>query len=341
MTLSFRTRRTLKRLGIAALALAVLAAVVLLCWLLWLNRYVIYTKDGAKLDFSLSPEYPQGELAVAPPTAPSVPVVFDDDPNANPNPGALAQLEGFYVDLATLNADPDAVRAQIAQLPAGTPVLLDVKSIRGDASYSSTAITHVAEANAEKVDSLIEWAKDRYYLIARIPAFRDYWYGLNNVDQGLPKVGGGGSLWMDEDRCYWLSPASDGAVAYLIRITLELRGLGFHEVVFSDFRFPSTDQISFSGDRLEALNRAAADLVSSCATETFAVSFQRSDTAMTLPEGRSRLYLTGIAAADAATAAGAVSAPDAAAQVVFFTDTGDTRYEAFGVMRPLGSLVIE
>lgn len=339
MMLSFRTRRFLRRLGISVLVLAVLATAALLCWLLWLNRYVIYTQDGAKLDFSLSPQLPQGEPVVTPPTAPSIPVIYEDDP---PAPGVsgteLAQLKGFYVDFQTLYADPDAVRAQVEKLPAGTPVLLDVKSIRGVALYASTVVSHTAETNVDKVSSLITWMKDRYYLIARVPAFRDYWYGLNNVDHGLPKVGGRGSLWLDEDRCYWLNPASDGAMTYLVRITLELRNLGFREIVFSDFCFPNTDQIDFTGDKLATLNQAAAELVSNCATDTFAVSFQRSDTALTMPEGRTRLYLSGIPAADAAAYAGGANVADTAVQVVFLADSNDTRYDAFGVLRPLGEV---
>lgn len=336
MTLSFRTRRTLRQLGVAVLVLAVVAAAALLCWLLWLNRFVIYTQDGVRLDFSLSPLSGEGETVVTPPTQPSIPVIYEDDPvPSDPSQTELAQLKGFYVELEALNNDPDAIRAQVEQLPAGTPVLLDVKSIRGNALYSSSVINHLADKNVDKVSDLIAWMKDRYYLIARIPAFRDYWYGLNNVDHGLPKVNGRGSLWMDEDRCYWLNPASEGAVAYLVRITLELRNLGFQEVVFSDFRFPNTDQILFTGDKLATLNQVAADLVSTCATEHFAVSFQRNDTALTLPEGRTRLYLAGIPAADAAASAGAVNAANAAAQVVFLADSGDTRYDAFGVLRPL------
>ncbi len=342
MTLSYRSRRFLRRLGVAAASLAVLAVAGLLCWMLWLNRYVVYTQDGVRLDFGLSPEFPDGQAAVAPPTQPSLPIIYDDEPVSTPNKDALTQLRGYYVDFDTLFADPDAVRAQLEKLPHGTDILLDVKSVRGVALYSSTVVEKLAEKNVDKVDELISWMKDRYYLIARIPAFQDYWYGLNHVDHGLPRVGGHGSLWLDtEHRCYWLNPGSEGAVTYLVRTALELRNLGVHEVVFADFRFPNTNEIIFEGDRLAALNQTAADLVSSCATESFTVSFQRSDTALTLPVGRTRLYLTGIAAADAAAAAAAVAAADPAAQVVFFTDSGDTRYDAYGVMRPLGSFVEE
>ena len=37
----FRTRRLLRKIVVTVLVLALIAAVVLGCWVLWLNRYVI------------------------------------------------------------------------------------------------------------------------------------------------------------------------------------------------------------------------------------------------------------------------------------------------------------
>jgi len=140
---------------------------------------------------------------------------------------------------------------------------------------------------------------------------------------------------MDERNCYWLNPLAEGTVSYLVRTVAELRTLGFDEVVFSDFRFPDTQSIEFSGDRQEAINQAAADLVMNCTTETFAVSFLTNSLSLQLPEGRSRLYLTGVAAADAAALAQQVTAADPAAQVVFLADSHDTRYDAYSILRPI------
>ena len=50
----YRTRRALRRLCVTVLVLLLIVMALALCWLLWLNRYVIYTRDGAKLDFNLS-----------------------------------------------------------------------------------------------------------------------------------------------------------------------------------------------------------------------------------------------------------------------------------------------
>ena len=55
MILSFRLRRFFQWLFVTAFMLVLTAAVLLLCWFLWLNRYVVYTKDGAKL-LSMTPQ---------------------------------------------------------------------------------------------------------------------------------------------------------------------------------------------------------------------------------------------------------------------------------------------
>lgn len=335
MMLSYRTRRNLKLLGAICVALAALALVALLCWMLWLGRYIVYTQDGVKLDFSLSPDLPWGEQAVTPEPEPSMPVIYEDAP-INPDTGApaLTQLSGYYVSLIAEGTDLAAVRSQLEQLPKGTPVLMEIKSFWGVAFYSSSTTTHIS-TNAAQIDELISWAKDRFYLIARVPAFRDYWFGRENVAYGLPRKGGPGSLWDDEDDCYWLNPGSQGTISHLVRVATELRDKGFSEVVFSDFCFPNTDQIVFEGDRLAALNQAAADIVNTCAGENFTVSFMRSDTVLTLPEGNTRLYLSNVSAADVEAMGQGAIVTDPITQVVFLAPTGDTRYNAYGVLRPL------
>ena len=47
------------------------------------------------------------------------------------------------------------------------------------------------------------------------------------------------------------------------------------------------------------------------------------------------LYLSGVSAADAATLAAQLGLADPEVRLVFLTDLMDTRFDAFGVMRPL------
>lgn len=335
MIFPYRTRRFLKRALAALLVLAVVLAVVLLCALLWLNRFLVYTRDGVKLDFDLPPLSMEGQTAVKP-SLPDVDIYYNEGENALvPENTELTQLQGYYISTQALTTDFAGVEAQIRTLPTGSTVLLDVKNLRGRFYYSSALGATSETINPADMDRLISYLhQNGFYLIARLPAFRDFQYGLDHVEYGIFNPNRL-SLWWDEAGCYWLHPGSEGTLSYLVKIIGELKELGFDEVVLEDFRFPDTNNIYLEGDRTEILTKTAESLVKICATDTFAVSFHGSDPAFPLPEGRSRLYLTNVAAAEAANAAQQSGLEDPAVRLVFLTELMDTRYEEFGVLRPL------
>ncbi len=342
MIIPYRTQQTLRRLGVMALALALIALAVLLCWFLWLQRYVVYTDEGARLDFDISLEFPEGEVACPPQEKPTVEMVYGEDLiTGNDRDTQLQQFSGYYIDIAAMKEGLDTVRQQLALLPEGSTVMVDMKNVKGE-FYYKTSLGHTAtDVDLQDLaDLLEEIKKEGHYLIARVPAFQEYHYFLDDergrVPYGLPRDGGNGSLWLDTQfGCYWLNPASDGAVSYLISIAFELRQQGFQEVVFADFRFPNTDMISFSADRTAALNQAAATLVNTCSSENFAVSFVREKVDITLPQGRTRLYLKGATALDVAALAGQTGFADPKIQLVFLTELNDTRFDEYSVLRPL------
>lgn len=332
----YRTRRFLRRIFVSLLVLALVLSAVLLSWLLWLNRYIVYTRDGAKLDFDLPLEFPQGQLAVPPTAGPTVDIYYNEGENLIvPENTELKQLSGIHITGDMLVSSMDAVEQQMKTLPAETPVMLDVKNFRGEFYYSTQQPHRSDKVDTTRVDKLIyNLKKSGNYLIARLPALRDYWHGLENVNDGVFNPNRL-SLWIDSDHCYWLNPSAEGTLNYLIAIITELKAIGFDEVVFSDFCLPPTDAIYFEGDKVEAVNKAASNLVKICATDTFAVSFSNSDETFTLPEGRSRLYLEGIAAADAAFIAQQKNFADPAVRLVFLTELMDTRFDVYGVLRPM------
>ncbi len=345
MSIPYRTHRTLKTFFTALLAVVLFASLTLVLWLLWLNRYVVYGDGGARLDFSVNAELAPGVVPVQPEPSPTVNVhnkVEEDNPNT-PDSTELKQFSGYYVTVEDLLEDFDTVEAQLSALPKNSTVLLELKDVRSRVYYTSEYAGEKKDFDTGRMDALIaDLQAAGHYLIARIPAFQEYDYILEDemtrVPYGLAQAGGNGSLWLDRSYpCYWLNPLSDGTLSRLIQLLTELRGLGFDEVVFADFRMPDTDSIQFERDRLTALNDTAAMLVKTCSTSTFCVSFTRSVADLTLPQGRTRLYLTGVAASNAAGSAAASGLADPTAQVVFVTETGDTRYEAYSVLRPLGS----
>lgn len=332
----FRTRQALLRLFTSLLIIAMILVIVFFCWAMWLKRFVVYTRDGAVLDFSVNLEFPEILPTETPNPTPTINIIYDPDTPTPPvDTNALTQLSGYHVTEAMLQGNIAAISQQIQQLPAGTPIMLDVKSIRGDFLYNSQLGYLSENVDREQLGTMISTLHSQgYYLIARLPAFRDYWFGLNNVSNGL-FVANQQYLWMDEDRCYWLNPTTEGTQNYLLQIVAELKALGFNEVLFYDFSIPDTDRIYFPDDRAATIAQAAANLVKACATDTFAISFTGKDAAFPLPEGRTRLYFEGVAAADAAALAAQLQLENPAVRLVFLTNLMDTRFDSYGVMRPL------
>lgn len=336
MSIPYRTQQNLKRLALILLLLLVVGAIACGLWFIWLQRFVIYTRqDGAVLDFSLSQDVSAGQTATPPGEDMQVEIYYNEGENKVNLSTDLAQLNGFYVTGSALASDPAGVWEQISALPAGTAVMLDLKSIRGLFYYSTSTGRPTSDtADIPGVDALIGKLKNSsYYAIARVPALRDREYGLNNTNEGLPVSGG--YLWMDEEGCYWLNPARQAIVSYLTDIATELRELGFDEVVFDDYYFPDTDSIIFNGDKTETLEKTAQTLVTSCATDTFAVSFV-SDGTWQAPEGRSRVYREDVNdAIKLMELTNSLTMENPESRLVLITNNLDTRFEVYGVMRPI------
>lgn len=333
MTIPYRTKTVLKRILTIALVVLVVLAAIWACWLLWVQRFIIYTADGkAKLDFNLPP-IAKGELAVRPEKE-DIPIRLDQEDQMLGSATELTQMEGYYVELTELQDIP-ALKEQITKLPTGTPVMVDVKNIKGAFFYSSaTGSVRDARINTEQFDDLIATIKRcGHYAIAKFPALRDYNYGLNNVPDGVHHSSGQ-YLYMDDDGCYWLHPGSQGTLSYVTQIIMELKNLGFDEVVLEDFCFPETTKILVNGEKEELLTNAAKVLLNACATDRFAVSFVKT-APFTMPEGRSRLYLTGMDASQAAAAAQTSGVADTAVKLVFLTELHDTRFNVYSVLRPI------
>ena len=335
MNIPYRTRLALKRAGVVVLIIILAALLTGMCLFVWLKRFVVYTRtEGAVLDMSLSGQIRPGQVAVPPDKQEPVDIYYNEGDNAINTSKELQQISGYYVDTTALKQGIDTVWQQIQALPAETPIMLDVKSSKGNFYYSST-ISGNRETKIDplQLDELIDKLRQSgRYLIARLPALRDRQYGLNNVSDGIFDTRG--AYLFSDGGIYWLNPTRQGTISYLVQIITELKSLGFDEVVFESFCFPETEYMRFDGDKALALATAAKTLVTTCATESFAVSFvQTPDFA--LPEGRSRLYLEGIAAAGAEGVAQQTGIAKPEVQLVFLTEVHDTRFDAYSVLRPL------
>lgn len=338
MNIPYRTRRAFRRLGLALAALLVLAIAVWLCWVIWLERYVVYSRDGARLDFSRTIDESSAVAAVPSDEDATISIYINEGNDAVSTSTELAQLVGYYVDTEMLK-DLPTVYSQLDIISSDAAVMIDVKDIYGDFYYDTnvSGAPKAAVVDTAAVSKLIsELSASGHYLIARLPAFRDFNYVLEHHASdfiGIP-VAGEGYAWTDDEGCYWLNLERSDAISYVMQIVNELKALGFDEVVLSDFDYPTDEDAESASDREGSIASAAASIAQSCSTSTFAVSFV-GDTDFPLPQGRCRLYIQDISAADAKRTAEATGLSDTLIYVVFLTDVNDTRFDAYSVLRPL------
>lgn len=330
--MSYRTRRFLRRSLIALLWLVVIGLLVWGCWMVWIQRYVVYTRDGVKIDPNRSTVDITGEVAKPPAPRDPVSIYFTPKDEITGQGAKLYQILGYYVPTDALLHDITAVSEQIDLLTPGSAVMIDLKSIYGNFFYSTRieGASVTDSINTKMVDNIVKkLTSNDYYAIARVPAFREMDFETSaclSDDEGYP--------WHDEEYCVWLDPTHGETMAYLIQICNELRSLGFDEVVFYEFRFPDSPNYVFDADitKDQALIDAAASLVSTCTAEGFAVSFEGS-TSFVLPEGSSRLYIDSITPEKVASVAATIPVTDPKVNIVFKATSNDTRYNEFSALR--------
>lgn len=334
MAIPYRTQRLLKRLTVGILAAVLILLIVILCWIMWLERFIVYDREkGIILDSRSSLDI-QGQPMQHRNNLPKVDIYYNEGENAIVTETDMVKLTGYYISTADLEKDITAIRPQLEALEEGTPVMIDIKNIKGELYYDSLASEYRSSSiSTTAMAELLKYLNEGgFYTIARMPALRDFNFGLNNVAYGLPTSGG--YLWVDSSYCYWLNPASQGTRSYLISLISELKNMGFDEVVLTDFVFPESTEIVFDGDRKQAINDCAKVLVDTCSSEAFTVSFV-GQAGFELPQGRSRLYLENAQPAQAAVLAEGTGLEQPDIYVVFITELHDTRFDEFGVLRPL------
>ena len=344
MSMTYRTRRRVQKLGVTALVLLVVLLIAWFCSVIWLQRYVVYSADGAKVDFELGDAGFAGVVATPPQAQGGVSIFYNEGSDAIEISKDLSPINGYYVDYNMMLKNMDAVEANLKLIPSGTPVMIELKGGYGRFYYSTKiagAGTSESIANAigiSRVDDFIQALKDKgCYMIAKVSAFQDWEYGNANVTNGLYMTSRAG-LWMDSEGCFWLDPASAGVQAWITSAVLELKNMGFHEVMLSNFRFPTSDAYIYTGDKTAALQNAMQNLLTSTASDsgTFTLSFGTNDPTLSLIDGaRSRIYFEGIDAANVESTVNQSTVADKASQIVFLATTNDTRFDSYSVLRPL------
>lgn len=336
---SYRNRRRAK-LFVLALA-AVLAVLLLFCIIrfIYLQRFLVYEQDGVRLDYSQ-------DLTSQPTTGPdwsgeTIEIITEEATiqATNPLDEPRKTLSGYYITTKMLS-DLDSVSTALTQLEQ-TPqtVMVELKSIYGNFYYSSglSGVTMTTAADIGAVDTFLDSlaSQSSVYLVARVASLSDPNFALANQSCGLPLRSG--ALWVDTNNCYWLDPMDELVQRYLVSIAQELASMGFDEIVFDDFRIPDSGNIIYTSDytREEAAALAAQSICEQLADTPIRVSFNSSNSQVA--QSSERVYLT---CEDGSQVASLVEnlqdvLEDPSTQIVFLTASRDTRFDGYGILRPL------
>lgn len=332
--LSYRSKLRLKKLLRFCLILLSVVFAVILVLLIYVEPYVVYDREGVHLEFP-EDEAPTQEVTPTKPrpTITNPQILYSEDPTAEKS---IAEMGGYYITTKMLK-DPQKVLDTVKSIPEPCAVFMELKSIYGN-FYYSTGIAGASTANADiaTVDEIIRYLHaNHFYLIGVVPAFCDPAFALDHVSCGLPLKSG--ALWMDSNNCYWLDPADDQVIGYLMEISRELSSLGFDEVAFDRFQFPESSKIVYSSElsKTELLQQAIRDLNAFSQGGNIKISFVTEDTAFPAQEIRGRLYFPNVDGSKVELYARSFEAAQEITELVFLANSRDTRFEGRAQLRPL------
>ena len=337
---SYRNKLRLRGALIWSSSIVAILALLAVGLIVYMHRFVVYTSTGAYLDFDSQivtddsgnfPLNPEFIVETTPPLIP--PTVVVENPSDTDYSDAPDLIQGIYID-ETMFENQSALDEALKPTGSQLSVLVDLKSIYGNFYYSSqlTGAQTSSAVDVGAVDALLETILDRsdVYAIARVPSLRDSDFALNNQSAGLALASG--ALWMDEDNCYWLNPTDPMVISHLQSIATELATMGFDEIVWDDFYFPTSGNIQFEGNGNEAI-AASAKLLADTLADVIAVSYATTDPA--LLEFGARIYVEQSDGGEAAALASQLTSDQPLSQrLVFLTHSRDTRFDAYGLLAP-------
>ncbi|MCQ2418631.1 MAG: putative glycoside hydrolase [Clostridia bacterium] len=335
--IAYRQKLRLKKaLRISLIVLGSLALCLVL-YIAYASKYVRYGRDGAHIDFRSSNKDAAVQEASRSESQDPIEaeVVYESKTPAITEQGPF---KGYYVTTKQLQHAEELYDAADA-LDHGSTVMLELKSIYGYYYYhTSISGTELAEFDIDAVETLISKLKSRgCNLIALIPAFPDNVFAEANFSCALPTAEG--YLWLDENRSYWLNPADETVLSYLEQIAKELSSKGFSEVVFEDFTFPASASIHYnsSKSRQQVVADAAKRITTFFEGSNLIISFATDSMEFPTQDISGRLYIDGVDAAQLDRLIDNYSGGtlDAETQLVFITDSKDSRFDAYSTMQLL------
>jgi hypothetical protein len=227
--------------------LAVLLLLVLAGYFV-LQRYLIYTDSGARL------ELPFLSLREDPEGGDTLNVIVEDGSAAGQEDQAsadTAQTEtqptrAVWLPLSAL--DEGTVQTQVASA-GGNAVVLDMKGTDGLLAYHSDqaladrAGANFADEDGSRASALQALNESGLYTVARVACFQDN--RLSYADWTMNILTNSGYVWTDQAGVRWTSPARAEVRDYLTAIAVELAQMGFDEILLDWAGYPTDGQLGW------------------------------------------------------------------------------------------------
>ncbi len=233
-----------KRWLILILVLILLAASAFLI----AQRYMVYDMDGS-FHFEL-PWFRHAENgSVQQPTArpgrrQDLEIIIEQPPLVE---AAYQELHAVELDTAALQGG--ASRALSALPENVNAVAIRLKTVDGDLLYPS-ALAEAAEARAVAGGSIARSSIEELtgagcYTIARLAALHDSRFSLaHKADAAIQQKKYKNEVWYAPDNSFYLAPEKELTRQYLVNIAAEVASLGFNELLFDEFAYPTVGRLN-------------------------------------------------------------------------------------------------
>lgn len=265
----YRGRRpTGRRWLVVLLILIILAAAASLL----AQRYLVFEMDGSYyFDLPWLERDSDGKPMIRRSARQDLEIVIER-PEQEETAEETVPLHAQELDAAKLRS---GVSGALSALPEEVnAVAVRLKTVKGDLLYPS-ALSDAAEAkavaaNGYSEETLRELTSSGYYTIARLSALHDSRYTVAfKGDVALLQKARSGRLWFAPDSSFYLAPEKEATRQYLANIAVEVAALGFDELLFDEFSYPTTGRLNniFTDDR-EMTQEAALALLADNLRET-------------------------------------------------------------------------
>lgn len=253
-------------LGATILVLLIVVAV----WLFYsLQRYIVYDKDGLRLDLSAQKEqllHPENTAEADGGDAPvyehiDVEIVVDEKDYSEVVTSAGTDLQAMRaVFVPASDVTENTLKYYSGSTGDFNTLVLELKSADGYLRWHSsvpTADSFAVNGTLEPAEALAAIKEKGIYLTAQLSALADSTMAQRNAPLAL-KNSATGAPFTDGSGSRWLDPYSEGTRAYLLALLTELKELGFDEVLLSGFVCPDSEYLQFSASMTQTPGPAAA-----------------------------------------------------------------------------------